>query len=403
MYDIIVVGGGAAGLIAAGTAANYGKKILLIEKNKVVGKKIRITGKGRCNVCNNCSQDEFIANVPGNGRFLYSAINTFTASSTIDFFESLGVKLKTERAKRVFPVSDNAHQIADALYDYAKDNGVELIIGTVSRLLVENNQIKGVVVGNSHHLANNVLLATGGVSYKGTGSTGDGHKFAQALGHTINELKPSLVALTSSNDDCREMQGLSLKNSKLKLLLNDKCIFEDFGEMLFTHFGVSGPLVLSASAHMRKKGDYKICIDIKPALSIEQLDKRLIRDFEEYNNKNFENYLKNLLPSKMISVIIKRSGIPPELKCNTITKAQRQHLCECLKNFYIEISGFRPIDEAIVTSGGVNTKEINPKTMESKIIKGLYFAGELIDVDAYTGGFNLQIAFSTGYLAAINM
>lgn len=396
-YDIIIVGAGAAGLVAAITAAQNDKKVLVFEKNEKLGRKIRITGKGRCNVCNNCSPTEFIASVPGNGKFLYSAINTFTPENTMEFFENLGVALKTERGNRVFPVSDSAHDIADALANAASKEGVKFQKTSVDKIINAENFT--VISQKKEYIANSVLIATGGASYKATGSTGDGYKFAKALGHSIKEPRASLVALTSNDKHCADMQGLSLRNCSLKLFLKNKCIFEDFGEMLFTHFGVSGPIILSSSAHIRKEGEYYINLDLKPALSENQLDARLLRDFESSSNRNFDNYLKELLPSKMISVMIERVGISADTKCHSITREQRHNLIQNIKNFKIEISGFRSLNEAIITAGGVSVKEINPKTMESKIAKGLYFAGEVIDVDAYTGGFNLQIAFSTGYLA----
>ncbi|MFI3326386.1 MAG: NAD(P)/FAD-dependent oxidoreductase [Clostridia bacterium] len=400
-YDIIVIGAGAAGLMASIVASENGKKVLVFERNEKLGRKIRITGKGRCNVCNNCTADEFISHVPGNGKFMFSAINTFTPDDTMNFFEKLNVPLKTERGGRVFPVSDNAHDIADALANRALKNGVIFQKSTVDKIVY--GEVKTVISNKIEYKADNILIATGGASYKATGSTGDGYKFAKSLGHTVKEPRASLVALTSDDKDCADMQGLSLRNCGLKLYLKNKCVFEDFGEMLFTHFGVSGPIVLSSSAHIRKDGDYYMNLDLKPALSVQQLDNRLLRDFESSSNRNFDNYLKELLPSKMISVMINRVGISGDTKCHSITREQRHNLISNIKSFKINISGFRPINEAIITSGGVNIKEVNPKTMESKIAKGIYFAGEVIDVDAYTGGFNLQIAFSTGYLAGISM
>lgn len=402
-YDAIVIGGGAAGLMAAGKAAENGCKVLVFDKNEKLARKVRITGKGRCNVCNNCSTEQCIANIPGNGRFMYSALNTFAPEDTMDFFENLGVPLKTERGNRVFPVSDNANDIADSLVNWIKSLSVEINQHAVEGVIVENNEIKGVKSRGKIYYCDKVLIATGGASYKATGSNGDGYKFARKLGHKIVEPRPSLVALCCKESFCADMQGLSLKNCGLKLFEDKKQIFEDFGELLFTHFGISGPIVLSASSHMRKQSKYHIELDLKPALSFEQLDKRFLRDFTNFSNKNFENYLPELLPKKLIPVIINMCRINPDTKCHSITREERHKLIECLKNFKTEIVGFRSLNEAIVTSGGVSIKEINPKTMESKIISGLYFAGEVIDVDAYTGGFNLQIAFSTGFLAGNNM
>lgn len=404
-FDAIIIGGGAAGLMAAGTAVQRGLRVLLFDKNEKLGRKVRITGKGRCNVTNACDPAGVIAASVGNGRFLYSAVNTFSPQDTMDLFESLGVPLKVERGNRVFPVSDKASDIAEALERYAA--GCEILRQPVSEILCENGRAVGVISGKTCYRGKSVLIATGGASYQGTGSTGNGYRFARALGHTVTELRPSLVSLTSEDGDCALMQGLSLRNCGLRVRENSsgKTIYEDFGELLFTHFGISGPTVLSASAHMRRMapGAYTVFIDLKPALSEEQLDQRILRDFSKTQNRNFSNSLGEILPQKMIDVIIKRSGIPPEKKCNSITREERRRLVAVLKSFSVEISGFRSLNEAIVTAGGVSVKEINPKTMESKLVEGLYFAGEVIDVDAYTGGFNLQIAFSTGYLAGNHM
>lgn len=407
-YDLIVIGGGAAGLLAAGTAAENGKKVILFDKNEKLGRKVRITGKGRCNVTNNCDAAGVIAATVGNGRFLYSAINAFSPSDTMAFFEAMGVPLKTERGNRVFPQSDNANDIADALQRYAESNGVTVVKKTVLGISTENGRVTGVsAAGGETYCAGNVLIATGGASYRATGSTGDGYRFARELGHTVVEPRPSLVALTSEDEDCVKMQGLSLKNCGVKIVDNvkKKVIYTDFGELLFTHFGVSGPVILSASAHMRDMaaGRYTLILDLKPALNCDQLDKRLQRDLEKNNNKNFANSLSELLPQKMIDVMVTRSGIPGETKCNSVTREQRKKLLDVLKEFSVEISGFRSINEAVITCGGVSVKEINPKTMESKLVEGLYFAGEVIDVDAYTGGFNLQIAFATGRLAGMSI
>lgn len=405
--DLIVIGGGAAGLMAAGTAAENGKRVLVFDKNDKLGRKIRITGKGRCNVTNNCDNDTVIKSCVSSGRFLYSALSVFSPQDTMDFFEGLGVPLKTERGNRVFPESDNANDIANALEKWCKDLGVRFKKETVLDVLTEDGSVKGVKAQSGEYSSTAVLIATGGASYKATGSTGDGYKFSEKLGHSIKPITPSLVALTTQDDDCPKMQGLSLRNAEIKVFdteKKNKVIYEDFGEMLFTHFGVSGPVILSASAHMRdmKPGRFVISVNLKPALSEEQLDKRLLRDLEKNQNKNFGNSLSELLPQKMIGVVIERSGIPPETKCNSITREQRKSLLDTLRDFRLTVNGFRSLNEAIVTGGGVNTKEINPKTMESKLVSGLYFAGEVMDVDAYTGGFNLQIAFCTGRLAGLN-
>ena len=403
-YDVIIVGAGAAGLMAAGAALEKGLSVLLFDKNEKPGRKLRITGKGRCNVTNNCTKETVIASTVSNPRFLYSALNFFSPEDTMSFFENLGVALKTERGNRVFPVSDKADDIAEALINYA--SGAKVIRNTVKEVIAENGEIKGVKTENKTYFSKNVLIATGGASYKATGSTGDGFKFAEKLGHSITPLSPSLVALCCEDKDIPEAQGLSLRNIGFKITdkVKNKVIYEDFGELLFTHFGISGPVVLSGSAHLKDMAPnrYSASIDLKPALTREKLDERLLRDFAENKNKDFVNSLQALLPQKLIDVVIKRSGIDGRTKCNSITKKQREALLNVLKDFTAEISDFRSLNEAIVTRGGVSVKEINPKTMESKIIKGLYFAGEVIDVDAYTGGFNLQIAFSTARLAAEN-
>lgn len=402
MPNVVVIGGGASGLMAAGTAAYYGANVTLLEKNSRTGRKILVTGKGRCNITNNCDKDTFIANVPTNPRFLYSAINNFDCQDTIDFFNDLGLETKTERGNRVFPISDKAMDVADTLHTFAKHNGVKIIESTAKVILTSNGKVSGVLdtKGNQYE-ADCVIIATGGMSYPGTGSTGDGYKLAKTVGHTITEIKPSLVGLISSDEFCKELQGLSLKNVNLTAYENGKEIFSEQGEMLFTHQGVSGPLVLSASSHMRnfEKKSYKISIDLKPALSEEKLDLRLQKDFSEHKNNQINNSLGKLLPKKIIPVVLKMWGIDPTKKCNSITKEERHELNKILKNFTVKIKSLGSIKEAIITSGGVSTKEISPKTMESKIVSGLFFCGEVIDVDAYTGGFNLQIAFSTGRLA----
>ncbi len=400
---VLVVGAGAAGLMAAGAAAECGANVTLIEKNPRVGRKIMITGKGRCNVCNNCDVQTFIANVPVNGRFLYSAVNAFTPRDTMEFFESIGVPLKTERGNRVFPQSDRAVDVVDALRGYVKQSGVKLVQDTALELLTEDGAAVGVRCTGNTYYSDAVIVCCGGKSYPLTGSTGDGYTLARQAGHTVTELKPSLVPLESPDPDCKSMQGLALKNVALKIIDNNskKEIYTDFGEMLFTHFGLSGPMILSASSHIRnmRQGQYTAVIDLKPALTPEQLDKRLQSDLNANHNRDVSNAFSKLLPRKMIVPVLRRWGVPFDKKCNVITREERRALAELLKHFTVPIGGFRPIEEAIITSGGVKTSEINPKTMESKLLHGLYFAGEVIDCDAYTGGFNLQIAWSTGRLA----
>lgn len=401
--DLIVVGGGAAGMMAAGTAGELGLNVILIEKNARPGRKLGITGKGRCNLTNNCSVQDVIAAVPTNPRFLYGAVSRFAPQDTMAFFEGLGVPLKTERGRRVFPQSDRAGDIIDALTRFLREHHVKILQGEARKLLIEEGGVRGVVLRDGTELlAPKVIVACGGASYPGTGSTGDGYRLARQAGHSVLPLRPSLVPLVEQGGDCARMQGLALKNAAVRVYERQKLIYEDFGELLFTHFGVSGPAVLSASSHMRRMepGVYRLEIDLKPALPPEKLDARLQRDLEENSNKDFINSLGALLPRKMIPILVERSGIPPETKCNAITREQRRDFAALLKGFSVNIQGFRPIEEAIVTSGGVNVREINPKTMESKLVHGLYFAGEVLDVDAYTGGFNLQIAFATGRLAA---
>ncbi|MDD6344716.1 MAG: NAD(P)/FAD-dependent oxidoreductase [Oscillospiraceae bacterium] len=404
--EVIVIGGGASGAFAALISARMGRKVILFEKNERIGRKLRITGKGRCNLTNNCSGDELMNNIPVNPRFLYSAFSAFSPQDTMNFFEELGVPLKTERGKRVFPVSDKADDIADALGKALKKAGVRIIHESVKHILTDDNICTGVITSDGkEYNAQSVLLATGGKSYPLTGSTGDGYIMAKELGHTVTNIYPSLVPLVIKEKFCSDMMGLSLRNVALKLFDQNKLIFSEQGEMLFTHFGVSGPLILSASSHIRdmQSGRYTISIDLKPALTLQQLDKRIQRDFSENQNRDFINAVRNLLPAKMIPVAVKLSGIPENKKANSITKEERLHFAELLKNFTLTVRDFRPVDEAIITSGGISVKEINPKTMESRLVSGLFFAGEIIDVDAYTGGFNLQIAFSTAYSAGINM
>ncbi len=403
-HTIAVIGGGAAGLMAAGFAAERGARVLLFETNPKVGRKIYITGKGRCNVTNNCDVQQVLANVPVNPRFLYSALGQFSPTDVMEFFEAHGVQLKTERGNRVFPVSDKAADIVDALFSYVKKQGVQLIFHPVQRILTENGAVSGVEANRKVYPADRVIVATGGASYPATGSTGDGYRFARECGHTVVPPRPSLVPLVEAGDICRQLMGLSLKNVTLSVFENNKKIYEDFGEMLFTHFGLSGPLVLSASAHMRHFGSkaYHVEIDLKPALDEKTLDKRLLGDFEKHKNSDFINALGDLRPRKLFPVMVQCAEIDPRVKVHSITKAQRQSLLRLLKHFPIVISGARPIAEAIVTTGGVSVKEVNPKTMESKKLSGLYFAGEVLDVDAYTGGFNLQIAWATGRLAGLS-
>lgn len=403
--DLIVAGGGAAGMMAAGRAAELGCSVCLVEKNERLGRKIDITGKGRCNLTNNCSVQELIASVPSNGRFLYGAVSSFTPQDTMAFFESLGVPVKTERGNRVFPVSDHAKDVSGALGDWLRRAGCEVRRGTVQSLLLHEGRTVGVRLQSGEEIfAGAVLIACGGASYPATGSTGDGYRLAEQAGHTVTPLRPSLVPLVAQGEDCSEMMGLSLRNIGLSVWdrRKKKEIYSDFGELLFTHFGLSGPVILSASSHLREMepGRYEARIDLKPALSPEQLDARLQRDFSENKNRDFINSLGALLPRKLIPVAVRRSGIPGDLKCNAITREMRRGFLQLLKSFSVEIQGFRSLAEAIVTSGGVSVKELNPKTMESRLVSGLYFAGEVVDVDAYTGGFNLQIAFSTGRAAA---
>ncbi len=398
----IVIGGGPSGMMAALTAAGDGKKVILSERNGRLGKKLSITGKGRCNVTNDCDAEEFFNNVPRNPKFLYSAFYSFTNQHTKDFFESLGVPLKVERGMRVFPKSDKAADIVKAMEQELKKRGVRIVWDRAKELDIKDGRVIGVKCEKGYYAADSVLIASGGMSYPRTGSTGDGYKMAQSAGHTIAEPTPSLIGLNAKG--VSSMMGLSLKNVSVTLLdEKGKKLYTDFGEMMFTHFGVSGPVILSASGHMSKGGGHKIVIDLKPALTEAELDKRLLRDFEKYKNRDFVNSLEELLPKKMIEPVIERSGIDGRKKVNNITKDERHELIKAIKAFSVETTGFRPIDEAIVTRGGVKVSEINPSTMESRKVQGLYFSGEVIDCDGYTGGFNLQIAFSTGYLAGKNM
>lgn len=410
----VVVGGGPAGMIAAKVCADNGDDVVLLEKNEMLGKKILITGKGRCNITSSLDMDEFIKNTPGNGRFLYSAFDNFTNMDIINLLKQEGVSVKEERGNRIFPVSDSAEEVRSALARLVKKAKVSVKLNSrvIGIKVDEETRVKSVVLENGEIAADKVILATGGNSYPLTGSNGEGYEIARKLGHTITDIRGSLVPLVANKSICGRLQGLSLRNVRVDVIdsENDKKIYEDFGEMLFTHFGVSGPVILSGSSHLLryknvdkkiKNGKIILKIDLKPALSFEQLDARVLRDFDEFKNKQFKNALDKLLPKKMIDVIIEMSKINSEKKINEVTKEERHNLVKLLKNFEVTIQGFRPVDEAIITAGGISTKEINPKTMESKIVSGLFFAGEIIDVDAYTGGFNLQIAYSTGYTAAL--
>ncbi len=402
-----IIGAGAAGLFAAGIAGAAGKSALVFEKNKKPGRKLLITGKGRCNITNNCSMEELMSNIPGNGRFLYSAFNKFNNLDIMAFFESINVPVKTERGNRVFPVSDRSMDVVNALVNYAKSNGAKFLFESpVAEICCVNGQVRGVKLkNNDYYELDSVILATGGLSYPMTGSEGDGYRMAKALGHTVTELKPSLVPLETVEKWVPDLQGLTLKNVGLTAFDNKgNKVYHEQGEMLFTHFGVSGPMILSASRHIMDcgyKGAYFI-IDLKPALDEEKLDLRLQRDFAKYSRKQFGNSLSDLLPKSLIPVFVELSGIPSEKPVNQITRTERKELVKFFKGLKVTVSKPRPIQEAIITAGGISTKEINPSTMESKLIKGLYFAGEIIDVDAYTGGFNLTIAFSTAYAAAMN-
>lgn len=396
---IAVIGGGAAGMLAAGTATLSGADVTIFESTDRLGKKLAITGKGRCNVTNNCTREEFLENVTKNPRFLYAALSAFSTEDTMTLFESLGVKLKTERGRRVFPESEKAIDIVNALRDYS--SGAKIIHKKVSAIAATDNGFT-VSAGNKDYAFDKVIIATGGKSYPLTGSDGSGYKLAMKLGHSVTELTPSLIPMTSWSPLCKEMQGLSLKNVKISIKNEaGKVLYTDFGEMMFAHFGVTGPVILSASAHLRGEDitTLTLSIDLKPALDDKTLDQRLLSDFSKKTNKDLINSLGDLLPSKMIEPFIALSGVDGRKKVNSITKEERRALLNTFKSFDIPLDGYRPIEEAIITSGGVDVKEITPKTMESKIIPGLYFAGEIIDVDAYTGGYNLQIAYSTGYLA----
>lgn len=416
MPRVLVIGGGPAGMMAAITAAENGNEVTILEKMPSFGKKLLITGKGRCNITSSLYMSEFIKNTPGNGKFLYSAFQNYTNADIIEFLKKQGLEVKEERGNRIFPVTDKSIDVLNCFKKRIDELKIKYKLETrVEKILIKNNEVLGVRTNREIIQTDKIILATGGKSYPLTGSTGDGYKIARDLGHTIIPIKPALVPLeVYEKEECKKIQGLSLRNIAIKIIDTDrkKTIYEDFGEMVFTHFGISGPTILSGSAHLAKykdidyllkKGYIKITIDLKPALTEEQLDDRILRDFKEFKNKQFKNSLDKLLPQKMIPLIVELSGINPEKMVNEITKEERRHLVQLIKYFTITIKNFRPVEEAIITCGGISTKEINPKTMESKLIKGLYFAGEIIDVDAYTGGFNLQIAYSTGYTAGINV
>ena len=415
MPKVIVIGGGPAGMMAAITAAENGNDVTIIEKMPSFGRKLLITGKGRCNITSSLYMSEFIKNTPGNGMFLYSAFQNYTNKDIIEFLKREGLEVKEERGNRIFPVTDKSSDVLECFIKRMKELNIKTKLNTrVEKILIKNYEVMGVRTNNEIIQADKIILATGGKSYPLTGSTGDGYEIAENIGHTITEIKPSLVPLEIyEKDECKKLQGLSLRNVKIKIenIEKKKEIYEDFGEMIFTHFGISGPTVLSGSAHLVKYKDIetllknkkiKLIIDLKPALSEEQLDNRILRDFKEFKNKCYKNSLDKLLPKKLIPLIIELSKIDENKKVNEITKEERKRLIHLIKSFEITIKGFRPVEEAIITCGGINIKEINPKTMESKLIKNLYFAGEIIDVDAYTGGFNLQIAYSTGYTAGMH-
>lgn len=400
--DVVVIGGGAAGAFCAALLGERGTRVILLEPNREIGRKLRITGKGRCNLTNNCDKKTFLENIPVNAKFLHSALQAFSSADTMNWFENRGVPLKTERGKRVFPVSDNANDIANALEKELNRFGVAVIHSRAKRILTDENGVCGVETPEESISCCAVVLATGGKSYPGTGSTGDGFYFARELGHNVTKIQPSLVPLTVPGEVCPELMGLSLRNVELTVRENGKKIFTELGELLFTHFGVSGPLVLSASSHMRDvaQREYTLHIDLKPALDEAALDKRIQADFVKYRNSDFINALGDLLPKKLIPVVVRLSGIDPRTKVHSVSKQQRHALLRLLKDFTLPVDGTRPIAEAIVSSGGVDVREVSPKTMESKKIKGLYFVGEILDVDGYTGGFNLQIAWSTAFCAA---
>jgi predicted Rossmann fold flavoprotein len=416
MANVIVIGGGPAGMMAAITAAEYGNNVTIIEKNSDFGKKLLITGKGRCNITSSLYMSEFIKNTPGNGQFLYSAFQNYTNTDIIDFLKNQGLEVKEERGNRIFPVTDKSIDVLNCFKSKINELEIKKLFNTrVQKILVQNGEVLGVRTEKEIIQTDKIILATGGKSYPLTGSTGDGYLIAKNIGHKVTEIRPSLVPLVIyEKNECKEMQGLSLRNVGIKIIdeSKNKLIYEDFGEMIFTHFGISGPTILSGSAHLvrykeidnlMKEQKIKLQIDLKPALTEEQLDERILRDFKEFKNKQFKHALDKLLPQKMIPIVIKKIKINEEKRVNEITKEERKNLVKVLKKFELTIKDFRPVEEAIITSGGINIKEINPKTMESKLVKGLYFAGEIMDVDSYTGGFNLQIAYSTGYTAGMHV
>ena len=398
MADVIVIGGGAAGMMAAITAARNGRRVTLLEPERDCGRKLRITGKGRCNVTNACDCPEFLKSVLAGSRFLRPSLYRFTPWDAMSFFEELGVELKVERGDRVFPVSDRAQDVVDALRRELSRQGVQVLRRRALEICTADGAVTGVRTAEGLLAGSRVILCTGGLSYPATGSTGDGYAMAKALGHTVTPLQPSLVPL-EAGPDCEELQGLSLRNVTLTAYGGSRVIYKELGEMLFTHYGVSGPLVLSASVHMRSEGPYSLSIDLKPGLSPEKLDERLLRDFGENRNRCFRNALDALLPQKLIPVIIRRSGIDPDTRVNAITRGQRLALGELIKGFELSVYGFRPIAEAIVTAGGIDVSEVDPRSMESRLVQGLHFAGEVLDIDGYTGGFNLQIAWCTAVCA----
>lgn len=416
MANVIVIGGGPAGMMAAITAAEYGNNVTIIEKNSDFGKKLLITGKGRCNITSSLYMSEFIKNTPGNGQFLYSAFQNYTNTDIIDFLKNQGLEIKEERGNRIFPVTDKSIDVLNCFKSKINELKIKKLFNTrVQKILVQNGDVLGVRTEKEIIQTDKIILATGGKSYPLTGSTGDGYLIAKNIGHKVTEIRPSLVPLVIyEKNECKEMQGLSLRNVGIKIIdeSKNKLIYEDFGEMIFTHFGISGPTILSGSAHLvrykeidnlMKEQKIKLQIDLKSALTEEQLDERILRDFKEFKNKQFKHALDKLLPQKMIPIVIEKTKINEEKRVNEITKEERKNLVKVLKKFELTIKDFRPVEEAIITSGGINIKEINPKTMESKLVKGLYFAGEVIDVDSYTGGFNLQIAYSTGYTAGMHV
>ena len=416
MANVIVIGGGPAGMMAAITAAEYGNNVTIIEKNSDFGKKLLITGKGRCNITSSLYMSEFIKNTPGNGQFLYSAFQNYTNTDIIDFLKNQGLEVKEERGNRIFPVTDKSIDVLNCFKSKINELEIKKLFNTrVQKILVQNGEVLGVRTEKEIIQTDKIILATGGKSYPLTGSTGDGYLIAKNIGHKVTEIRPSLVPLVIyEKNECKEMQGLSLRNVGIKIIdeSKNKLIYEDFGEMIFTHFGISGPTILSGSAHLvrykeidnlMKEQKIKLQIDLKPALTEEQLDERILRDFKEFKNKQFKHALDKLLPQKMIPIVIKKTKINEEKRVNEITKEERRNLVKVLKKFELTIKDFRPVEEAIITSGGINIKEINPKTRESKLVKGLYFAGEIMDVDSYTGGFNLQIAYSTGYTAGMHV